>query len=74
MLNPTNLGCITCYTIEGAIGDSNFNKMSHKMMDLIDSYTSIYLSIIKSTEHPDMTNKEKKLAEVLGDIESYRLG
>ena len=60
--------------MEGAVGDWDFKRLPHRILNLIDASISSYFSIINSPERLDMIKQANKLVSVLGNIESDRLG
>ena len=74
LINPTPLDCIAGYIMEGYVGDRFLRRLPHIRLKLIDGSISSYCYIINFPERFDLINQEKKLASILGVIESDRLG
>ena len=60
--------------MEYDIFDRTLKRLPQRRLNLIDGSISSYCSILNSPERLRMIKQANKLAPVLCDIESYRLG
>ena len=74
LLNPTPLEFITGYIVDDSVGDRALKILPRQRLNLIDDCISGYCCILNYPEWLHTINKANKLASVLVDIESARLG
>ena len=74
LLNQNPLYCITSYIMEYDVGDRSLKRLPRIILNLINGYILSYCFIINSLGQLDTINQANKLASVLGDIYSDRLG
>ena len=74
LVNPAPLDCITCYIMEGAIGDKALKSLHQIRLNIIYGSISSYCYILNSPKWLYMIKQVNELASVICDIESDRIG
>ena len=74
LLNPTPLYCIAGYIMEDAVGDRALMRLPQITLNFIDGSISGYFYIINSPKLLKQIRQAEKLASVLCDLESARMG
>ena len=74
LVNPTPLDCITGYIMEDSICDRSLKRLPQRMLNLIYGSISSYCYILNYLERLCMIKQANKLASVLFDKESDRIG
>ena len=67
------MDCITCYILEGAVGESALKMMPHIRLNFIDGSISSYCFIINLPKRLEQIRQANKLESVLCDLYSDQM-
>ena len=70
LLDPTPLGCIAGYIMEGAVDDRVLKRLPQRIIKFINGSISSYCDILNSLKRLEQISQSNKLASIMCDLES----